>query len=158
MGTRLLERHGKRRVLVGTGIILSLVLLLVWMLSGTPFLFNYSRAYPTSATVQSEPPIVLLTVTNNTLRPCDDLEYTYTIGLSDRAEILGSNGIGTSIGSLGPYETKTFRLSIEDPPGGIIVVPPTGPARDMASGELNGGIVTEALGYCVYQGVLGPLD
>lgn len=155
----MLGRYGKRRVLVGTGIILSLVLLVVWLLNGTPSLFNYSSSYPTTATFQAEPPTVLLTVTNNTLRPCDDLEYTYTIGLSDRAEILGANGIGTSIGSLGPYETKTFRLLVEELPGGIIiVVPPTGPARDMTPGELNGATVSEALGYCVYEGIFGTLD
>jgi hypothetical protein len=158
MGTQVLGWQGKRTVLVGTGLILLLVLLVAWLLSGTPFLFNYSRSYASNATIQSEPPIVLLTVTNDTLRPCDDLEYTYTIGLSDGAQILGSNSIGASIGSLGPYETKTFLLFLEDTPGGIIVVPPTGPARDMTSGELNGAIVTEALGYCVYQGILGPLD
>lgn len=106
----------------------------------------------------TKPASVLLTVTNDTLRPCDDLEYSYTIGLSDGAVILGSNNIGASIGSLRPYETQTFRLFLEDQPGEIIVVPPNGPARELVPGEISGAMVTEALGYCVYQGLLGPLD
>ena len=149
----------KRTLLVSVGAILPLALLVVWLMSGTPFIFTYSRNFPSSAKLETEPPILLLTVTNDTLRRCDNLEYSYEIVLTDGAVILGPILISPAfdfLGPLGPFETKTFSLPLADLQGGQVIVVPqsaASPARDMRQGELNGAKINYAKGYCVYGGI-----
>jgi hypothetical protein len=148
-----------RKWFISVWIILPLAMVLVWLMSGTPFIFTYARNFPSSAKLEQDPPTLVLTVTNDTLRPCGRLEYSYNIVLTDGAVALGPPtivGIDESLGRLGPYQKKTFKLSLTDPGlGYIIVVPPStaSPARAMKPGELEGATFAWASGYCVYSAI-----
>jgi hypothetical protein len=128
------------------------ILLAIWVLSGTPFFFSYVHRYPTHVVVQQEPPVFALTVTNDTLRPCDHAEFYYTdVVLRDGAQI-PSDGNPTRIGALGPFETRQLNLAIADTTGGqIIVVPNSGAARALNPGELAGATVEDASADCPYD-------
>lgn len=148
-----------RKWFISVWIVLPLAMVLLWLISGTPFIFTYSRDFPSSAKLEQEPPTLILTVTNDTLRSCDSLDYSYDIVLTDGAVALGPSIIGgrdESLGKLGPYQTRTFKLPLADPDlGYVIVVPPTAasPARAMNPGELEGAKFSWARGYCVYRAI-----
>jgi len=148
-----------RKWFISVWIVLPLAMVLVWLMSGTPFIFTYSRDFPSSAKLEQEPPTLILTVTNDTLRSCDSLDYSYDIVLTDGAVALGPPIIGgrdESLGKLGPYQTKTFKLPLADLDlGYVIVVPQTAasPARRMKPGELDGATFSWAHGYCVYGAI-----
>lgn len=153
-----------RRMLLAIGGGAAAFLLLVsWLATGTPFLFNYSHDYPMRIDYQGQPPVVHATVTNDTLRSCDAVQVDFTLNASKDGALLFTTLVTSSandfqqFGTLGPFQTRKVTLPVTFDTFAILGGLPND-ERALTADDVLTAEIHDAIAYCVYVGPLGPLD
>lgn len=148
---RAVFRHHPTRILGGGFVVL--VLVAVWVLAGTPFIFSYYQYYPAQFELETQATAVAMKVTDIKLRSCHDLYFNYSvIQLKDGGEIRNLGSPQPLTGSLDAFQTKTFRYVLSDTETGA-VLKPNGQFDSLQPGELAGAQVTGASVFCAYAGL-----
>ena len=135
------------------GGLVALVLVAVWVLAGTPFIFTYYQYYPAQFELETQPAAVAMKVTDTKLRSCHDLYFNYSvIQLKDRGEIHNLGAPQPLTGSLDAFQAKTFRYVLSDTETGAVFMP-NGQLMSLRPGELAGAQITGASVFCAYPGL-----
>lgn len=156
-------RMPRRKLLAIGGGVAVFLLLVTWLASGTPFLFNYSHEYPMRIDYQGQPPVVHVTVTNDTLRPCDAVNVDFTLRASKDGALLYTTSVISSakepeqFGALGPCDTRNVTLPVAFDTFAILGGLPNDEDPLTADDVLTAQI-QNSIAYCTCEGLLGPLD